>query len=319
MLGVAALALHVVVSGLFYGRSDVHAPLIVSFAGGIVAVVTTMALVPAAGLTGGAIGLAVLVPAGLAAALWSRRAVHRETLIPPPSPRFDPATARALLRVGLAALVLAMLDLGTPLVLRAHYLRVHGLPANGLLQAAMALAQQGSGVFFAYLAAYAFGRISGQQGTASIRDYTRRHWTPLVALAAGAFALAMLLATPLLLLFYSDRFTPARPLMAWTLFAEFCRVMAQVWSLGALPLGALRSWIAIGASGPVVFVVAYALLASSQGVMSMPYAAALTALAQLVVAGLLMSRRGITLKGTHVALLAVLLTGLAALARAVAR
>lgn len=318
MLGVAGLALHAVASGLFAGRSDVRSPLVMALAGGVVAVVVTVTLVPRAGLAGGAIGAAVLVPAGLAAAWWLRRRKGDAVEAPSPRPGFDPATGRVLLRVGLAALTLALLDQGTLLALRAHYLRVNGVPANGLLQAALALAQQISGAFMAYLAGYAFGRISGARDAAGIRDYTRRHWMPLVALAAAAFAVAMLLASPLIALFYSDRFAPARPLMAWALFAEFCRVMTQVWGLGALPIGGLRVWMPIGIAGPLAFAPAYALLAPSAGTLALPQAAALAGLVQLGVTAVLMSRRGVTLRAGDAALLAVALVGLALLARTVA-
>lgn len=318
MLGVAGLALQAVAGGVFAGRSDVRAPLVLAFAGGVVAVGTTMALVPRAGLAGGAIGAAVLLPAGLVAAWWWRRRVHAAAPAPSPQPGFDPATARVLLRVGLAALALALLDQGTLLALRAHYLRANGIPANGLLQAALALAQQISGVFMAYLAGYAFGRISGAVGAAGVRDYTRRHWMPLVALAAMAFALAMLLASPLIALFYSDRFAGARPLMAWALFAEFCRVMTLVWGLGALPIGGLRVWMPIGIAGPVAFVPAYAVLAPVTGTLALPYAAVFAGFVQLAVTGVLMSRCGVTLRVSDAALLAAALAGLALLARTVA-
>jgi len=220
---------------------------------------------------------------------------------------------------GLAALLLALLEQGTVLGLRAHYLRVHGIAANGLLQAGLALAQQVSSVFVAYLVSYAFGRISGSVDAARVRDYTRRHWVPLVALAGVAFAFAMLCAAPLLDLFYSSRFTAARPLMVWALLGEFCRVMTQLWSLGALPLGALRLWIVIGVSGPAATVVAYLLLAPVAGTLVVPYATATGALVQLGVAGVLMARRGVTPKPGGAALLAGSLVALALLAQALAR
>ena len=133
-----------------------------------------------------------------------------------------------------------------------------------------------------------------------------------------AFAVAMLLASPLIAMFYSDRFTAARPLMAWALFAEFCRVMTQVWCLGALPIAGLRVWMPIGIAGPVAFVPAYAILAPLAGALALPYAAVIAALAQLTVGGVLMSWRGVTLRAGDAVLLVVALVGLALLARTVA-
>jgi O-antigen/teichoic acid export membrane protein len=318
MLGATGLAFQAVANGFFAGRSDLRSPLVMALAGGIVAVAVTMALVPRAGLMGGAIGSAVLVPSALLAVWWFRRPAHDVAGAGSQGPGFDAATGRMLLRVGLAALTLALLDQGTLLALRAHYLRANGVPANGLLQAALALAQQVSAAFMVYLTGYAFGRISGAGDAAGIRDYTRRHWRALLGLAAAAFAVAMLFASPLIALFYSDRFVAARPLMAWALFAEFCRVMTQVWGLGALPIGGLRVWMPIGIAGPVAFVPAYALLAPVAGVLALPYAAVVAALAQLTTAAVLMSRRGVTLRAGDATGLAIALAGLALLARAIA-
>jgi O-antigen/teichoic acid export membrane protein len=317
MIGALGLSLHVVVSGVFHGRSDVQGMMMVSLVGGLAAVATTFALVPRAGLAGGVIGAAVMAPVGLAAAVWARRRVHRDAFALPPPP-FDPATARALLRVGVAALALAILDQGTLLGLRVHYLRLNGIPANGLLQAALSLSVNVSGMFMAYLAAYAFGRISRAPDPAGVRDYTRRHWTSLIALSALGCGLVMALSAPLLRLFYSDGFVPARPLMAWVLFAEFCRVTTQVWSLGAVPLGALGTWLAIGLAGPAASALAYALLAPLGGPLTLPHALAAGALAQLGLAGLLMGRRGVTLRAQDAAVLVAALAALGALASAIA-
>src|SRR5439155_447785 len=97
----------------------------------------------------------------------------------------------SLLGVGAAALVLTLVDLGTMLAVRSNYLSVNGVAANGLLQAALALSQQVGTLFYAYLSNYAFGKVSGLGGAAEIRVYTRRHWRPLMLLAAPIFALAM--------------------------------------------------------------------------------------------------------------------------------
>ena len=318
VIGVVGLAFQAVAGGVFAGRSDVGGPLAIALGGGMVAVTVTVALVPRAGLTGGAIGAAVLIPAGLATAWWARGAVRRALVAFPPRSGFDATIARALSRVGLAALALAVLDQGTLLALRAHYLRANGVAANGLLQAALALSLQVSGVFQAYLASYAFGRVSTAFGAAGVRDYTRRHWTAFVALAAAAFALAMVVAGPLLRILYSNQFAPARPLMAWALLAEFCRVVTQTWGLGALPTGGLKAWMPIGIAGPLVLVPAYLALAPIAGTLALPWAGAIAALLQLGVTGVIMSRQGVTLGARDLALLAATLAGLALLARAVA-
>src|SRR5438093_292333 len=101
MLGVAGLALQTLALGLFAGHSDVRAPLTLAMAGGIASLAVIVALVPRAGLAGGALGAAVLFPAGVAASLW----VHRRRYAAAWAPRSgsDARTARSFLKVAAAA------------------------------------------------------------------------------------------------------------------------------------------------------------------------------------------------------------------------
>ena len=300
LVGVAGIALSGSVQGLFAGHADVRAPITLALGGGIIATALTLILVPRFGLPGAAWGAAVLFPAGVALALWIHRRDYGGSLPRRRVPRIDPARARELLAVGAATLLLALTDQGALLVLRAHYVRENGVAANGLLQAALALAQQVGALFYAYLSSYAFGTISAAAGeardAAAVRDYTRRQWVPLLALATLVMALAMTGATPLLRLLYSSRFDPARPLLAWTLLGEFGRVGMQVWMLGALPLGGVRLYTPIALSYPVTLVASYAALhAAGSGGQSLPKAYAAAGLVAFLVAGWTMSRRGVTL------------------------
>jgi hypothetical protein len=307
LIGVAGIAFSGSVQGLFAGHADVRAPITLALGGGIIATALTLILVPRFGLPGAALGATVLFPAGVALALWIHRREYRGPLAPGGAARIDPAHARQLLSVGAATLLLALTDQGTLLVLRAHYVHENGVAANGLLQAALALAQQVGALFYAYLSSYAFGTISAAAGgahdaAAAVRDYTRRHWVPLLTLATLAMALAMTGAAPLLRLLYSSRFDPARPLLAWTLLGEFGRVGMQVWMLGALPLGGVRLYTPIALSYPVTLVASYAALhAAGSGGQSLPKAYAAAGLVAFLVAGWTMSRRGVTLGARELA------------------
>jgi hypothetical protein len=216
-------------------------------------------------------------------------------------------------------LLLSLIDLGTMITVRSHYVNVHGPAANGLLQAALALSQQVGTLFYAYLSNYAFGKVSGVGGVAEVRVYTRRHWRPLILLAALLFALAMVASTPLLHLLYSSRFDPARPLMAWALWGEFCRVGMNAWAVGALPIGGARLWLPIGLAPSIGLALSYALLAHAPlGALSLPLAYAGAGLFSLCFGGIAMSRAGITLARRDVAFALVAALALAALARWVA-
>jgi O-antigen/teichoic acid export membrane protein len=320
LLGVIGFAAQGLAQGVFAGRSDVRAPLTLAVVGGMVALLATLVLVPRFGLAGGALGSALLFPVGVAGAFAIHRRGYARLFSPRPRPRIDSATARGLLAVGSAALGLSLADQGTMIALRSHYLRANGIEANGLLQSAVALAQQFGGLFYAYLTGYAFGKISGERDAAGVAAYTRRHWIPFMLLAATASAIAITATTPLLHLFYSSRFDPARPMLAWMLFGEYARIGAQVWALGALPLGGVALWLPIGFSSTAALAVSYvAWTRAGAGALSLPLAYATGNLAALLFAALWMARRGVRLGVVHALVTLAAIGGLFALATAIAR
>jgi len=318
-LGGAGIAFQGVLFGLFAGRSDLRANLTLSVSGGLAAVAVTLALVPRWGLAGGALGAAVLAPVGIAGVLLLHRRTYAGTFRPVPKPALDRALAGSILGVGTAALVLTLVDLGIMLTARSHYLGVNGVAANGLLQAALALSQQVGMLFYTYLSSYAFGKVSAAGGVAEIRRYTRRHWMPLIVLATLTFALAMVGSTPLLHLLYSRRFDPARPLMAWALWGEFCRVGMNAWAVGALPIGGARLWLPIGLAPSVALALCYTVLShTTLGAMSLPVAYAGAGFLSLCFGGIAMSRAGVTLGVRDAAVALACAAALGALARWVA-
>jgi O-antigen/teichoic acid export membrane protein len=318
-LGGAGVAFQGLLFGLFAGRSDLGANLTLSVVGGLASVAVTLALVPRLGLLGGAIGIAVLAPVGVAGVLLLHRRSYTSLLKPVPKPAFDPALARSILWVGAAVVLLTLVDLGTMIAVRSHYLGMHGAAANGLLQAALALSQQVGTLFYAYLSNYAFGKVSGLAGAAEVRVYTRRHWRPLIALATLLFALAMVASTPLLHILYSSRFDPARPLMAWALWGEFCRVGMNAWAVGALPIGGARLWLPVGLAPSIGLALWYALLSHAPlGTLTLPLAYAGAGLFSLCFGGVVMSRAGVTLSKGDLGFWLGSALALAALARWVA-
>ncbi|MGE5179075.1 MAG: MATE family efflux transporter [Bacteroidota bacterium] len=321
MLGVMGIGLYQVIQGAAAGRSDVRAPYGLAVGGVALAAAATFLLVPRFGLLGATLAIALAYPAAClaTAALHARR--YPGALARPEGGRFDRVEARSLLSVSGAALLLPLADQGVFLALRTHFLRAHGVEANGLLQAAVALSQQVGALFYAYLAAYAFGKISGvaaAQGAPGVQAYTRRHWTPLVLLAAAVFAVSIVVASPLLHLLYSSRFDPARPMMACALFGEFGRVCLQIVALGSLPLGGTRLWFRIGITQPIVLAAAYALLvAGGAGALALPLAYAGAGVITFVAGTWMMARAGVRLDARRLGITVLAYAALGLLVRVV--
>jgi O-antigen/teichoic acid export membrane protein len=320
MVAVAGLAFQGTIQAIFAGYSDVRPPFTYALIGNGMVIALAIVLVPRLGLAGAIWSISAFWPAAIVLTLMLHRAKYAGALAAPTGPRFDRALGGAMLEVAFAALALALLDQGVLLALRSHYVRASGLGANGLLQAALAITAQIGGIFYSYLGAYAFGKISGIEGVEGIRAYTRRQWAPLIGLAVLAFATVMTAAGPILHLLYSSRFDPARPMLAWMMVGEFAKVGVQIWALGALPLAGVRLWFPIGLTQSISMPLTYAAArAAGAGDMSLPYAYGGAHLLSLAVAGTLMSRRGVTLGARDLALLATGLAGLAALALALTR
>lgn len=319
--GIAGLAIQSVVQGIFAGRSDVRAAFTLALGGGIAVVVATMLLVPRWDVAGAAMAVVLMFPIGIAAALFVHRRDYAPLLTPVPRPLLDRGVARGLLGIGAAALTLAFLDQGTLLLARAHYLREHGIAANGLLQAAVAISQQVAAPFYIYFASYAIGRASAAAGDAwAIENYTRTLWTPVLLLAAFACAAGMLGSGPLLSLLYADTFTAARPLMAWTLAGEFVRIAAQTWIIGALPLAGTRRWLMIGLITEATLATAYVLFdRAGAGMLSLPFAYGASGVATLVAGMAFMARAGVRPRPRDIALVMGGGLALAALAARIAR
>lgn len=322
MAGMICLALVNTLYGLFAGRSDLKGPLAFAAVGGAIAVIATLTLVPRWGLVGATIGAAIIYPAGLLGAVLIRRRDYAPLFAPPPRPIFDGREAKTLLGIAGASLFLLLSDLGVMLTLRSHYVRANGIDSNGLLQAALALSQQVGSIFYAYLSSYAFGKVtaaaaaggvtaglSGSVGAISL--YTRRQWTPLLLLAVAVTAFSMIAATPLLHILYSSRFDPARSMMAYTLFGEFCRIAAQALAIGALPLGGARLPLAIGVTQPAALAAGYAFFCwRGADMLSLPYAYAAAGVVTLGAAIAWMGRAGVRLRARE---LGALIGGLALL------
>jgi O-antigen/teichoic acid export membrane protein len=315
LLAVAGLAFQGTIQGIFAGYSDIRSPLTYALVGNAAVVSLVLFLLPRFGLAGAIWSVSAFWPTAIGLTLLLHRRDYAHALARPAGPRFDRELGRAMLKVAFAGLALALLEQGTMLALRSHYVRASGLGANGLLQACLAISQQVGAVFYSYLGSYAFGKISGAPGAEGVRDYTRKHWAPLVSLAALAFAAVMAGAGPLLHLLYSSRFDPARPMLAWMLVGEFARVGVLTWGLGALPLGGVRLWFPIGIAPTIAMPLVYGMArALGAGAMSLPLAYGGANTLALAFTAATMSRRGVTLGGRDLALLVVAIAGLAGLA-----
>ena len=297
MVGIAGIAFQQLVVGIFAGRSDLKGPLLFSAVGGLASVAATLYLVPRAGLGGAAFAVSILFPLGCLGAIFLRRKEHASILARPRERALTGEMARGLLTVASSALAASLVEQGVFLAIRSHYVRTFGASANGYLQAGLGISQQVGSLFYAYLASYAFGKISAVSGASATRDYTRKHWSAIMMLAALALVLTSLFATPLLRLLYSHRFDPAQPLMEWALVGELGRIGFLTWALGSLPLGGPRLWLPLALIFSVTLGLSYAVcIASGAGILSMPKAYAAAGLITAVLVGAVMSRHGVTLR-----------------------
>jgi len=320
MIAVVGLGFQTVLQGLFAGHSDVRPPFTYALAGNVAVVGLVLLLVPRFGLGGAVWSTSLFWPVAIFVTLVLHRRTYATTLAPPRGLGIDSAEGGPLIKVALAALVLALLDQGTLLALRSNYVRIAGLAANGLLQASLGLSQQLGTIVYGYLASYAFGRVSGLHTAADVREYTRRQWLPLLGIGFAGCAALGLLGAPVLHLFYSARFDPARPMLAWLLVGEFAKIAVQVWALGALPLGGVRLWLQVGAAVVFGMAAGYAgAVALGAGSLALPLAYAVSGTFSLAVTGVLMSARGVTLRPRDLILLVLGLGLLVAIALGTAR
>ena len=323
VIGLAGYAVSNLLLGLFAARSDVISPVAFAAIGGAASLAAAFTLVPRLGLVGATIAVAVFWPVGVVGVLFARRRAYRDVPGPPTRPLVRRGAAKQLLGIGTVSLFMSLLDLGTMLALRAHYVRAHGVDANGLLQAALAMSQLVGAVFYAYLSSYAFGKISAASSSGGVdaaQTYTRRQWKPLLLLATGGVAFMMVAAAPLLHLLYSSRFDGARPLMAWVLLGEFGRITALTWSAGSLPAVGRRLWMGIGVMQPIALGVAYVAFAQAgAGAMSLPYAYAAGGVAFFAIAMVRMRRAGVAPRVSDVAAALAATAILTTLATAITR
>jgi O-antigen/teichoic acid export membrane protein len=257
MLGAAGYAFHLIVQGIVAGRSDVRPPLTIAIGGGLVSVVAAFALVPPKGLDGALWSAALFFPAGLLLAWLVHRRAYAGAWSTPTAPAPGHGV-RALVVVGLSSLALALADQGAMLALRSHFVRVHGVAANGMFQAALAISTQVAALFYAYLSNYALGRLSGSPDAAGVTAYMRRQWIPIAAASTALFALVAALSGPLLHLLFSERFDGARPMLGWMLAGEFLRVQSLALLFGGLAMQRTKRWVAGGMLYPLGFALVYA-------------------------------------------------------------
>jgi len=317
MLGTAGYAFYLIVQGIVSGHSDIRPPVTVAVAGGLATVIAAFILVPARGIPGGTWSAVLYFPAGMIALLLVHGRVYAEAW----SPRGGGLPAietRALVTIGLSALVLALADQGVMLALRAHFLRVHGIAANGIFQAALSISGQVAALFYMYLSNYALGRLSGAGDVAGIRAYMQRQWIPVVLAALPLFAFAAVAASPLLHVLYSNRFDGARGMLGWMLLGEFCRVQTLALLFGALALQRTGRWFAGGMLYPLAFAAFY-VASGGASPLDLARAHAAGSVAGLAGAGVVMHTAGLRLRAVDWLVSALTVAALGALAMVLGR
>lgn len=153
--------------------------------------------------------------------------------------------ARSLISLGLAFMWSALLVSGVALATRGMILRLHGMEANGLYQAAWGISGVFAGFILQAMSADFYPRL-----TAVAQDHQQvnqlvNEQTEVGVLLSLPGLLGTLVFSPWLVhLLYSSKFAPAAAMLSWFVLGIFGRVLS--WPLGFIQLAKGKAaWFAV--------------------------------------------------------------------------
>jgi PST family polysaccharide transporter len=212
----------------------------------------------------GEAGVVVVVLAPSAAACVFGYAYARKL---PVKPRFGERTSvlpiwKALIRVGIAITVTALMGSATQIAARTIVVRETGLDGAGLFQAAWAISAINIGLLLAAMGADYYPRLSGVAHDPKLMSEEVNRQVHVALVLAGPLLVGVTAMAPVVLwLLYSRDFGRATELLQWLTAADALRLTG--WALGFVMLArqASFSYVAIEASFGLVFVPALLVLA----------------------------------------------------------
>lgn len=189
------------------------------------------------------VALGILVATGGPALLswWSARRHCPATDVP-----VDRRLVRELLHLGGALMGVGLLFQLSQYVGRWVVLREFGLESAGHYQAALAIASSLPGFVFAAMATDFFPRVAAAKDEAEARQLVEKQIQAGLLLALPVLAALLTMGHACIhLLYASDRFDPAIPLLSWMVWGVFLRLVS--WPMGF--------WLQARGSTPLVLTV----------------------------------------------------------------
>lgn len=195
----------------------------------LLGVPASIAIVYALGEDGVALAIVVTAACGLAVSWWYARKVQvaQTTLTRTETAR----EAGALLKLGFAFMISAMLMMGTAYAVRIIVLRIEGLDAAGLYQAAWALGGLYVSIVLQAMGTDFYPRLVGVIDDHEQSNRLVNEQAQVSLLLAGPGVLATIALAPLaLLILYSSTFVAAADVLRWVCVGIALRVVT--WPIG---------------------------------------------------------------------------------------
>jgi PST family polysaccharide transporter len=258
----------------------------VQVVGALVGTVLGLPLIYLYGSTG--IALAILLAAALPAAfLWRAARMHCS---PPSHGSVERPHLDALVKIGGALMVVGWASQLSTYLVRMAIVRLEGIEAAGLYQAAYAIAGSLPGFVFAAMGADFFPRVASTTSEEDALKTTEKQITIGVILAAPLIGIILLFDREILSLLFSKSFETAALPMMWLTWGIFVRLLA--WPLGFWMIAKSRPSVvvAVEVGAAILLVVLQAYLTRRAGLTGagvgfligyVAYAAALATLARI--------------------------------------
>jgi PST family polysaccharide transporter len=233
----------------------------VQITGALIGTVVGLPLIYLFGTIGVALSilLAAAVPAAL---LWRAARSHC-------SPRAQESVERAhldtLVKIGGALMVVGWAGQLSTYLVRMAIVRIEGIEAAGLYQAAFAIAGSLPGFVFAAMGADFFPRVASAQSEDAALKTTEKQIIVGVILASPLIGVILLFDRQILALLFAKSFEPAALPMLWLTWGIFVRLLA--WPLGFWMIAKSRPTmvVAVEVSAAAILVVLQAYLTQRAG------------------------------------------------------
>jgi PST family polysaccharide transporter len=209
----------------------------VQIAGALVGTVLGLPLVYLYGTIG--VALSILLAAAMPAALlW--RAAHVNC-----SPKVQESVERShldsLIKIGGALMVVGWASQLSTYLVRMAIIRIEGIDAAGLYQAAFAIAGSLPGFVFAAMGADFFPRVASTSSEEDAMRATEKQIIIGVILASPLIAVILLFSREILDLLFTKSFESAAVPMMWLTWGIFVRLLA--WPLGFWMIAKIRPMV----------------------------------------------------------------------------